>query len=143
MAKKKKSSKPTKKQRQKQPLVGHLVSAGFPSPADEYIEKDLDLHEYLVKKPAATFFIKVKGESMIGAGIFAGDLLVVDRSIEPINNHVVLASVNGEFTLKRLIKRGQKIFLQPENPKNKIIEINGSTEFQIFGVVTHNIHHLL
>lgn len=80
---------------------------------------------------------------MIQAGIFSGDLLIVDRSITPKNNHVILASINGEFTVKRLIQTKNKTYLQPENPKNKIIEITAEMDFQIFGVVTHNIHNLL
>src|SRR4051812_14702103 len=98
------------------PLFVSQVAAGFPSPADDFIEKKLDLNEHLIEHPAATFFIRVTGDSMQQAGIFAGDLVVIDRSQEPKNGNVVLAVVNGEFTLKRLVTEGTKIILRPANP---------------------------
>jgi DNA polymerase V len=120
-------------------LLGE-VECGFPSPATDYIETNLNLHEFLIKKPAATFFMRAKGDSMIGAGIYPNDLLIVDRSITARSSHLVVASINGEYTLKRLVKYEGKNLLMPENSKYKNIEINDESEFQVFGVVTFNIH---
>lgn len=91
------------------------VPAGFPSPAADHARKRIDLNDYLIRNREATFIFKVKGDRMVGAGIYEGDALVVDRSIEPKHNHVVLAVVNGDFTLKRLYRRGGVIKLLPEN----------------------------
>ena len=129
-----------RKTRLKLPLYGSRLAAGFPSPADEYLEKTLDLNEYLVDKPAATFFVRAAGDSMIGAGIQPGDLLVVDRAKEPKNNSVVVALVNGEFTVKRFSKKGIKISLKAENPAFKPLEITSDMDFEVWGVVTHVIH---
>jgi DNA polymerase V len=118
------------------------VPAGFPSPADDYIEQTLDLNEFLIRHPAATFFVRVRGHSMINVGIFNNDLLVVDRSLEPCDGRVVLAVVNGEFTVKRLQKNRQGTFLHPENPAFSSIEIKPDTDFEIWGVVAHVIHSL-
>lgn len=118
------------------------VPAGFPSPADDYIEQTLDLNEFLIRHPAATFFVRVRGHSMINAGIFNNDLLVVDRSLEPCDGRVVLAVVNGEFTVKRLQKNKQGTFLHPENPVFSSIEIKPDMDFEIWGVVAHVIHSL-
>jgi len=122
------------------PLFLNPVSAGFPSPADDFLEKNLDLNTYLIKHPAATFFVKVQGESMINGGIRSGDILIVDKSLESTNNKIVIALVNGEFTVKRIKKMGSKIWLMPENPKYRPIEIHGDMNFEIWGVVTHIIH---
>ncbi len=126
----------------KQPLPLYLsrIKAGFPSPADDFLDKRLDLNEFLIKHPASTFFVKVKGDSMIGAGINSGDMLIVDRSIEPKNNKVVVAVVNGDFTVKRFSKRLGKVFLVAENPDFKPIEITDASDFEIWGVVIHVIH---
>ena len=100
------------------PFYSSFVSCGFPSPADGYLECPIDLNEYIIRRPAATFFVRAKGNSMEGAGIFEGDLIVIERSIDPQHGHIVLATVNGEFTLKRLVKNGQRaneIMLCPEN----------------------------
>ena len=118
------------------------VSAGFPSPADSYIEGKLDLNELLIKKPAATFFVRVSGDSMVGAGIFSDDLLIVDRSIDPIDKKVVIAVVDGEMTVKRIRIRGDKISLTPENDNYSPIELEEASEVEIWGVVTHVIHPL-
>jgi DNA polymerase V len=122
------------------PLYSSSVAAGFPSPADDYIEGNLDLNEHLIQHPAATFFVKVAGDSMIGAGIFDGDLLVVDRALEAKNNSIVLAVVRGEFTVKRLRRNGEKVTLLPENPKYAPIEIRDGMDFTVWGVVAHVIH---
>lgn len=127
---------------QKLPMYGNRLSAGFPSPADDFLDKKIDLNEHLIKHPAATFFIRVEGDSMIHAGIFSGDTLIVDRSLQAENGKVVVAVLNGEFLVKRLKKIRNKIFLEAENPKYKPIEITESVPFEIWGVVTTVIHLL-
>jgi DNA polymerase V len=117
------------------------VAAGFPSPASDYIDKNIDLNEILIKNKIASFLVKAMGDSMVNAGIFSGDILIVDKSINPESNNIVVAIINGEFTVKRLIKDKQKIFLQPENPKYKPIEIGVEDDFKIWGVVTFVIHN--
>lgn len=124
------------------PLFLERVSAGFPSPADDYMEDRLDLNRYLVKHPAATFFVRASGDSMIGAGIHSGDILVVDRSLEPGNNSVVIAVINGELTVKRITKSRGKLFLLPDNESYRPIEIRDGMEFEVWGVVTTVIHAL-
>lgn len=115
------------------------LAAGFPSPADDYLERSLDLHELLVEHPAATFFVRVEGESMKGAGMQSGDILVVDRSLTPQNGKIVVALIHGEFTVKRLKIEGEKIYLTPENPRYPTIEVPPESDFQIWGVVTYTI----
>ena len=122
------------------PLFLVPVSAGFPSPADDYLEGKLDLNHHLIKHAAATFFVKVKGDSMSEAGIHSGDLLIVDRALEPTDNSVVIAIVNGELTVKRLCKRGGTLLLMPGNGKYEPLPITTGTDFEIWGVVTHVIH---
>ena len=119
------------------------VSAGFPSPADDYLDTDLNLHKYLVKHPAATFFIIAKGHSMEKAGISDEDLLVVDKSLEPKSNDIVVAAVNGEFTVKRYLISDGKIYLRAESELDDYpdITISESTDFEVWGVVTHTIHN--
>ena len=123
----------------KTPLYVHSVQAGFPSPADDYIEKQLDFNDLLVSHPAATFCVKASGDSMIGAGIFPGDILVVDKSLKAANNSIVIAINNGEFTVKRLVIQNGKFFLMPENPAYNVIAID-SEGFEIWGVVTYVLH---
>jgi len=117
------------------------VPAGFPSPAADYIDKSIDLNEVLIKNKPATFLVKALGDSMIGAGIFSGDILIVDKSITPANKNIVVAILNGEFTVKRFIKDKNKILLRPENSKYKDFEINLEDDFKIWGVVTFVIHN--
>jgi DNA polymerase V len=124
------------------PLYTERVPAGFPSPAEDYIDKKLDLNEHLIKNPAATFFVKVSGHSMIGAGIYDGDILVVDRSVEAADKKIIIGVVNGEFTVKRIRKKAGKIWLLPENEKYEAIEVNEEMDFRIWGVVTYAIHRL-
>ena len=124
------------------PFYNCLVPAGFPSPADDYIEDKLDLNNYLVKHPSATFFVRVVGESMIGAGIHNNDILIVDRSIEPRHNKIVVVALDGQMTVKRLYRRQKKTILMPENKLFKPIEIVDSTNILIWGVVTNVIHSL-
>ena len=115
------------------PLYTSSVSAGFPSPADDHLEAPLDLNEHLVKHPAATFVVKVDGDSMTGAGIYNGDLLVVDRSLDSKSGSIVVAVVNGELTVKRLWMRGKRVRLLPENPAYPPIEIGDGSELVIWG----------
>lgn len=122
------------------PLVH--APAGFPSPAEDYIDQRLDLHEHVVKNAAASYFIRVSGDSMRGAGIDSGDLLVVDRSIEPRPGHVVVAAVGGELTVKRLKRLGGGLALAPENPDFAPIPITREREVDIWGVATFVIHKL-
>ena len=118
------------------------ISAGFPSPAEDHVDTELNLHKYLVKHPAATYFVRASGYSMEGAGIYDGDLLVIDKSVEVKNKDIVIAYINGEFTVKRYIKEKNKIFLKPESNSQRYstIEINKETDFEIWGVVTFTIH---
>lgn len=124
----------------KYPYFTVRVAAGFPSPADDYIEKRIDLNEQLIEHPSSTFFVKVTGESMVGAGILSGDTLIVDRSLRAMHGDIVLAVLCGEFTVKRLIKRDNQVFLAAENPSFKPITIKDPDEFEIWGVVIHVIH---
>jgi len=124
------------------PLFSVAVSAGFPSPADDHLERKLDLNEHLIKHPTATFFVKVNGNSMIGAGIHDGDLLIVDKALTAQKNDVVLAVVEGNFTVKRLLKKQSKTYLMPENSDYQPIEITAEMEASIWGVVTNVIHKL-
>ena len=105
------------------------VSAGFPSPADDYIEDKLDLNEYLVKHPAATFFVKVTGDSMIGAGIHPGDILIVDRSLTPVDKSVVIAVVDGELTVKRIRLGNGRVALVPENKAYDSLDIEDEIKY--------------
>lgn len=124
------------------PLFNGKVSAGFPSPADDYIEKTLDLNDLLIQKPAATFFVRAEGESMLGAGIHPNDILVVDRSLEPIVGKIVICALNGELTVKRLKSIGKEITLGAENPAYADIIVQEYIELVIWGVVTNVIHPL-
>ncbi|HET98231.1 MAG TPA: translesion error-prone DNA polymerase V autoproteolytic subunit [Desulfurivibrio alkaliphilus] len=126
----------------KRPLFAQGVSAGFPSPAEDYIEGRLDLNELMVAHPAATFFVRVAGDSMIGAGIHHDDILVVDRSLEPISGKIVIAVVDGELTVKRLFKRDGRVRLLAENPAYPPIELSGEATCEIWGVATFVIHTL-
>ena len=118
------------------------VPAGFPSPAEDYIEDTLDLHKYVVRNSIATFFMRASGESMIGAGIHDGDILVVDRSLSPVSGKVVIAAIDGEFTVKRLRKRGGRVLLLPENSQYEPIDITDHENTTIWGVVTFALHAL-
>ena len=124
------------------PLFTAKVAAGFPSPADDYVEKNLDLNELLVQKPAATFFVRAQGESMLGAGIHPNDILVVDRSLEAIPGKVVICAINGELTVKRLERVNEQWQLKAENPAYADIVIHDELELVIWGVVTNVIHAL-
>ncbi|MBV6624840.1 MAG: translesion error-prone DNA polymerase V autoproteolytic subunit [Rivularia sp. (in: Bacteria)] len=120
------------------------MSAGFPSPAQDYLDGKLDLNSYLIKHPAATFFMRMTGDAMVSAGIFDNDLLIVDRSIQPENNSIVIAVLNGELTVKKIIKNQQGTYIKSSLPNNKEnnLEITEDIDFSIWGVVTKVIHEL-
>ena len=120
-------------------VVGSVV-AGFPSPAEQYVKPPLDLNAYLVKRPAATFFIRVEGDSMIGEGIRDGDVLVVDRSLDPANGDVIVAAIDGEFTVKRFVKDRSGVRLEPANPNYPVIRLRPDQSLDYFGKVTAFIH---
>jgi DNA polymerase V len=122
------------------PLVSASVEAGFPSPADDHMERGIDLNEELIRNPAATFLVRVKGESMRDAGIHAGDVLIVDKSLTPTDRKIVVAMIDGNFTVKRFRKRGGQVFLEAENPEFAPIEVTEGQELSIFGVVSYIIH---
>jgi DNA polymerase V len=131
----------------KLPLFATRLRAGFPSPADDYLDKKIDLNNYLVEHPAATFLVRIDGDSMTGAGIYPGDIAIVDRSlvesdIKAMHNKIVLAVLDGEFTIKRLSVKGKSVMLLPENDKYQPIPVNERGDFTIWGVVKHCIRHL-
>ena len=122
------------------PLFLPKIAAGFPSPAEDYIDKPLDLNEYLIKHPSATFFVRVEGDSMINAGIHHGDILIVDRALEPAHKKIIVAVINGELTVKRMHKIKDTLYLIPENDTFKTITVTEEMDFQVWGVVAHVIH---
>jgi DNA polymerase V len=124
------------------PLFLTPIWAGFPSPAQDFIERELDLNELVIKHPAATFFLRVEGDSMVGAGIHSGDILIADRAIKPRHGHVVVAVIDGEFTVKRLYQKNGEIRLLAENPNYLPLRVSGEMSFEVWGVVTHNLHKL-
>lgn len=124
------------------PLYANPVKSGFPSPADDFLEQKLDLNEHLIRHPAATFFVRADGDSMTGVGIYPGDILIVDRSLEPLSGRIIVASIGGEFTVKTIRcdpSEGQ-IVLESQNPAFAPIRIETNADFQVFGVVTYVIH---
>lgn len=123
------------------PIYEGHVPAGFPSPAEDYLESQLDLNEYLVRNKAATFLMWVEGDSMNGAGIFHGDLIVVDRAAEPVSGSIVVAAVNGEHTVKRLRRAAGCVWLEPANPAFRPICIDCDAELHVFGVVQYSVHN--
>lgn len=124
------------------PLFDGTVQAGFPSPAGDYLEGRIDLNEHLIEHPAATFLVWVAGDSMTGAGIYDGDLLVVDRSIQPAVGHIAVVAIDGELTLKRLARRNGRLVLQPENDAYPVIEVGEDADTLVWGVATSAIHFL-
>ncbi len=130
---------PLRKLRHSLPLYGS-VSAGFPSPAEDYLEEFLDIGDYLVKNPTATFFVRVQGDSMIEASIHPGDILVVDRSLPASHGSIVIAVLNGEFTVKRLQQRGGQVKLVPANRAYPPISVGVDDAFRVWGVVAHVLH---
>lgn len=122
------------------PLYLATVPAGFPSPAEDYIDRKLDLNEHLVRHPAATFFVRADGDSMRDAGVASGDILVVDRAVTPQNGHIVIAALDGELTVKRLRRENGRLFLMPDNPDYAPVEVSPEASFEVWGVVTYIIH---
>lgn len=124
------------------PLFLSRVAAGFPSPADDHVDQDLDLHAYLVRNPAGTYFARAEGDSMTGKGIHDGDLLVIDRTLEPANGHTVVAVVHGEMLVKEYRKVGRRVLLLAHNELYPPVELRDGEAGRIWGVVTHVIHDL-
>lgn len=116
------------------------VAAGFPSPGEDYVEGKIDLNRHLIKNPAATFLVRVVGNSMIEAGIHSGDTLLVDRSLSPSDQKIVIAVLNGELTVKRMHYEQKRLYLMPANPDYPAIAIDEGMELQVWGVVTNVIH---
>ncbi|HZU90233.1 MAG TPA: translesion error-prone DNA polymerase V autoproteolytic subunit [Stellaceae bacterium] len=124
------------------PLVECTTACGFPSPADDYLDRPLDFNELLIRNPAATFAVRLAGDSMIGAGLFPGDIAVIDRSLEPTPGCIVLALLDGEFTVKRYRPRNGRIILEAEDPDFPDIEITEERSFEVWGVITKSIRML-
>lgn len=121
------------------PVINAGISAGFPSPAMDFIDVSIDMNKYLIKRPTATFYGRVKGVSMKNCGIDDGDLLVIDKSIPPANNKIAVCYIDGEFTVKRINVNEGACWLIPENKNYKPIKITEDNDFQIWGIVTHVI----
>ncbi|HUT59186.1 MAG TPA: translesion error-prone DNA polymerase V autoproteolytic subunit [Phycisphaerae bacterium] len=128
--------------RRRIPLFAAGVPAGFPSPADDYIDCHLDLHEHLIEHPAATFYVRASGDSMVGAGIHDGDLLIVDRAVEPRDGHIVIAVVHGELTVKRLRRRQGRLYLVSDGNAHPPLAITEEMDLHIWGVCRYVIHGL-
>ena len=123
-------------------LINAGISAGFPSPAGDFKQERISLDKELIKNKEATFFARVSGESMVNAGLEDGDLIVIDRSLEPTNNKIAVCFIDGEFTVKRLQVKKNKIWLNPENTNYKAIEVKENNELIIWGIVTNVIKKL-
>ena len=121
-------------------LINTGISAGFPSPAEDHMDMDLNLNDHLVQNPSATFCVKAIGESMKDAGIKSGDIMIVDKSLEPKNRSIVLAVIDGEFTVKRVNLNDKELYLVPENSNFSPIKITEEMNFKVWGVVTYIIH---
>ena len=125
------------------PLFNDSVSAGFPSPADDYTEENIDLNEHLISNPFSTFFLRVKGESMINAGIKDKDLIIVDKSLIAKPGDIVIAMIDGEFTIKRLSIKNDELYLKAENHNYPDFNFKNHIDVQIWGVVIYSIHSYL
>jgi len=124
------------------PLYLSRVQAGFPSPADDYVQEAIDLNEHLIRRPTSTFYVRVSGDSMVGAGIHDGDILIVDRAEEPKDEAIVVAALDGDLTVKRLRTAHGALYLMPENDAHAPIEVSSDADLVIWGVVQHVIHSL-
>ncbi|MGB8510399.1 MAG: translesion error-prone DNA polymerase V autoproteolytic subunit [Pyrinomonadaceae bacterium] len=131
---------PDRSTRWSRPLFTAAVSAGFPSPAEDYVEGRLDLNRHLIKHPVATFYVRVSGDSMINAGIYPGSILVVDRAVEAEDGDIVIARINDELCVKRLRVREGRIWLTPENESFQPIEVIAEMDFEVWGRVMHAIN---
>ena len=125
------------------PLLNDSVSAGFPSPADDHMEENIDLNEHLISNPFSTFFLRVKGESMINAGIKDKDLIIVDKSLRARPGHIIIAMIDGEFTIKRLSMKNNELYLKAENHNYPDFRFKDHIDVQIWGVVIYSIHSYL
>ena len=125
------------------PLLNDSVSAGFPSPADDYTEENIDLNEHLISNPFSTFFLRVKGESMINAGIKDKDLIIVDKSLIAKPGNIIIAMIDGEFTIKRLSIKNDELYLKAENHNYPDFRFKNHIDVQIWGVVIYSIHSYL
>jgi len=130
----------SKKKQMLLPLYSTKVKAGFPSPADDFIENILDLNELLISHPSETYLVRVSGKSMKNAGIFSEDILIVDRSLSPYEGCIAIVTLDGEFTVKRIKKLNGELYLIPENPQFKPIKIHKENELMVWGIVTYIIH---
>ena len=133
----------TNRERYVVPFSQSFVKAGFPSPAQDYIEDRVDIFNRIVRHPTSTFLVRVHGDSMEGKGIQSGDILVVDKSLLAKNNSIIVAYIDGEFTVKRFFKNSNMVYLYPANDNYKPIEITKENDFQIWGVVTFVIHECI
>ena len=124
------------------PLLTDSVSAGFPSPADDYTEENIDLNEHLIRNPFSTFFLRVKGDSMINSGIHDKDLIIVDKSLTPKPGNIVIAMIDGEFTVKRFSIKNNKLYLKAENRNYPDFNLEDYSDVHIWGVVIYSIHTL-
>jgi DNA polymerase V len=122
------------------PKLEGTVAAGFPSPAADYLEKGLNFKELFIRNESSTFFVQVVGSSMTNSGIHDGDILVIDKSLDPCDDSILICYIDGEFTVKRAKKEDDQFFLIPDNPKFKPILVNVGSDFRIWGVVTFVIH---
>ena len=125
------------------PLLSASISAGFPSPADDYTEENIDLNEHLISNPFSTFFLRVKGVSMINAGIKDKDLIIVDKSLTAKPGNIIIAMIDGEFTMKRLSIKNNELYLKAENHNYPDISFRNHIDIQIWGVVIYSIHNYL
>lgn len=124
------------------PLADQGISAGFPSPADDFLDLSIDLNKELVKHPYATFYGRVRGDSMINAGLSDGDLLIIDKSLEPQDGKIAVCFIDGEFTVKRIKLDKNSLWLMPENKKYSPLKVTEDNEFVIWGVVTSVIKNM-
>jgi len=132
---------PDTSQKIKMPFFGSQIPAGFPSPADDYLEMSLDLNEHLIRNPSSTFFARVTGSSMINSGIYDNDIVIIDKSLQPKNGSILVCVIDGEFTIKRFKRVDDNTaYLMPDNPNFKPIKVDQDNNFTIWGVVTYNIH---
>ena len=125
------------------PLLSDSISAGFPSPADDYTEENIDLNEYLISNPFSTFFLRVKGDSMINSGIKDKDLIIVDKSLTAKPGNIIIAMIDGEFTIKRLYIKNNELYLRAENHNYPDFSFKNYIDIQIWGVVIYSIHSYL
>ncbi|PKV75796.1 LexA family protein [Pontibacter ramchanderi] len=122
------------------PISQSYVAAGFPSPAEDYLEDKINLQQVLIRNPTATYLVRVRGESMRDARLHDGDILVVDRSLKPSHGHIIIGVVDGEFTVKRLLQKGPRLYLQPANELYPPVEITEEMDFKPWGVVVWSLH---